>query len=536
MSYQSYFSKHDCKRILPPTWVHGPYPPELQRRLSLLDPKEWITMGSGTPNKDFFSVKNITVNHSIDLHYHKDSKDSHINSFFIGEEVNQNDVQKSDSKIEEVFEYSPDPAGLDSTFEIIKKLIKKFEIFKDFKSDKMTEDDYDYCLTSGTSASSYYLCQILLDESKTILSEELTFTGIMANVSMTRANIVPFNLNMEANDENNENPIDVNYLAHLLENWSSIYPDKAFPTLLYTIPVQNPTGLVQKIEHKREVYNLLKKYKILIMEDDPYAYLTLTNELRDDCDLTSKTEFEVQKQVYYNAMRKAGSYLSIDTDGLVIRCESFSKNFATGLRLGFTIGPKPIVSRVKNYIECSTREISGLSMTVFNQCCKGMDELLCRNLKTNDIEQFDGWIQWCINLCILYRHKQMFLYNELTKKSTRSGKKLFSCLKPTYGMFIFIKLNLEEYKSKALEDPQALSEAMQYMDYKLLENNLEAVVGSRLTVSVEHSFKKCGFVRVTTSQAKDDKQLIECSERVTDAIEKFFDEYLTDKQPYPVVL
>mgnify|MGYP001172640484 FL=1 len=535
-TYQAYFSKTDHKRILPPSWGHGPFPAKLEQNLALLDPNHMITMGSGTPNKDFFSVKNITVNHSIDLHYQKDAKDSHINSFYIGEKVKQSDVQKADSKIEELFEYADNTFGSYSTIDLVKKLTKKFEIFKDYKSNNFSEEDYDYCVTSGTSASSYYLCQLLLDDTKTILVEELTFTVILGNVSMTGANVVPFNVNLNANDENGENPIDTKYLENLLKNWSTIHPKKPFPSVFYTIPVQNPTGLVQKIQHKREIYDILKKYKILVMEDDPYGYLTLTDDLKSNCDFNDKASFESQKQIYFSALKKTGSYLSIDTEGLVIRCESFSKIFGTGLRLGFIIGPKKIIDRVKNYIECSTREISGLSMTVFNQCCQGMDKLLCQNLKTNDIEQLDGWVQWCINLCVLHRHKQKVLYKELTENPVYASKRLFTCIKPTFGMFLFIGLNLNEFKSEALKSPQALTEAMQYMDYKLLENNLDAIIGTRLIVDINHSFKKSGFIRVTTSQIKNDKELAEAARRICTSIEQFFDEYLTKKQPYPVLL
>lgn len=533
-SYQSYFSKHDPKRIFPPSWGHGPFPDALIKRLRKLHPKDRIQMGSGTPNKDFFSVKNIVVNHSIDLHYQKDSEDSHINSFYIGEDIKPKDMEKADSKIEEVFEYADNTFGLDSTLDLVQKLTDKFEIFKDYESDFLTEEDYDYCVTSGTSASSYYLCQLLLDDTKTILVEELTFTVILANVSMTGANIVPYNLNLDANDENNDNPIDMSYLTNLLDNWSTIHPDKAFPTVFYTIPVQNPTGLVQKIEHKKEIYKLMKKYKILIMEDDPYGYLSLSDNLKED--INDKSTFESQKQIYLNELKKNGSYLSIDTEGLVIRCESFSKIFGTGLRLGFIIGPEPIIDRVKNYIECSTREISGLSMTVFNQCCHGMDTLLKKNLRTNDIQQLDGWIQWCINLCVLHRHKQTVLYNELIKNSVYANKKLFTIIKPRFGMFLFMRLNLAEYKKEALESPEALTRAMQYMDYKLLENNLDALIGTRLIYDVNHSYKKSGFVRLTTAQTKNDGELAEAAKRVCKSIEEFFDEYLTDKQPYPVVL
>ena len=99
-----------------------------------------------------------------------------------------------------------------------------------------------------------------------------------------------------------------------------------------------------------------------------------------------------------------------------------------------------------------------------------------------------------------------------------------------------MRLNLAKLKKETLEIPEALTKGMQYVDYKLLEYNLDAFVGTRFIFDVNFSYKKSGFVRLTTVQTKNDEELAEAAKRVCKSIKKFFDIYLTDEKPYLVVL
>ena len=47
------------------------------------------------------------------------------------------------------------------------------------------------------------------------------------------------------------------------------------------------------------------------------------------------------------------SFLSLDTDGRVIRFDSFSKVLSAGIRLGFITGPKELIERVILHMQVS---------------------------------------------------------------------------------------------------------------------------------------------------------------------------------------
>lgn len=96
----------------------------------------------------------------------------------------------------------------------------------------------------------------------------------------------------------------------------------------------NPTGYTMPEARKREIYEVCRKWRLMIVEDDPYCFL----------------------QIRPNgaASPVIPSFLSMDIDGRVIRVDSFSKIVAPGSRCGWLTGPKQIVTKIMNRSESST--------------------------------------------------------------------------------------------------------------------------------------------------------------------------------------
>ena len=91
---------------------------------------------------------------------------------------------------------------------------------------------------------------------------------------------------------------------------------------IYVIPnFQNPSGVTMSLEKRRKVYNLAKKYGVLILEDNPYGELRYSGE-------------------------HLPSIKSFDTDGIVIYSGSFSKVVSPGMRVGWCVAPNPIIQKM----------------------------------------------------------------------------------------------------------------------------------------------------------------------------------------------
>jgi aromatic amino acid aminotransferase I len=86
---------------------------------------------------------------------------------------------------------------------------------------------------------------------------------------------------------------------------------------LYTIPTgQNPSGTTLSNQRKEQIYKIAQKYNFIIIEDDPYWFLQFETPL-----LSNGPHSQAEKQK---------SFLSLDTDGRVVRMDSFSKILSSG--------------------------------------------------------------------------------------------------------------------------------------------------------------------------------------------------------------
>ena len=106
---------------------------------------------------------------------------------------------------------------------------------------------------------------------------------------------------------------------------------------LYTIPnFQNPTGVTQSLERRRELIAVAHELDLLIVEDNPYGLLTIEGEPLP-------------------ALR------SMD-DERVIYLGSFSKTFAPGFRVGWALAPHAVREKLTLAQESAT-----LAPPVFSQ-------------------------------------------------------------------------------------------------------------------------------------------------------------------------
>ncbi|WML32891.1 PLP-dependent aminotransferase family protein [Clostridium sp. OS1-26] len=93
-------------------------------------------------------------------------------------------------------------------------------------------------------------------------------------------------------------------------------------TLLYTIPTfHNPTGIVMPQHKRNELLEVCEKARLPIIEDDAYRELWL----------------DAEPPLPLKAKDKNGSVLYMGT---------ISKSLAAGIRIGWLIGPEPVIERL----------------------------------------------------------------------------------------------------------------------------------------------------------------------------------------------
>lgn len=165
----------------------------------------------------------------------------------------------------------------------------------------------DLIITSGAQQANELSCKVLCDEGDTLICEAPSFIGSLNSFKSYKTNIIGVELENDG--------INIEELEETL---------KANPKtkLIYLIPnFQNPTGNTMSFEKRKAVYELAKKYGVVILEDNPYGDLRFAGE-------------------------NVPSIKTLDKDGIVIYTGTFSKILAPGLRVGYVVAPKEIIQKI----------------------------------------------------------------------------------------------------------------------------------------------------------------------------------------------
>lgn len=165
----------------------------------------------------------------------------------------------------------------------------------------------DILITTGAQQIMDLCSKALVNEGDVIICEAPSFIGSLNTFRSYNAKLV--GVKVEPDGMNTEE------LEKALKNNPNT-------KLIYTIPnFQNPSGITMSLEKRKKVYELAKKYGVLIIEDNPYGDLRYSGEA-------------------------VANIKSLDTDGIVIYAGSFSKVISPGMRVAYCICPKPIFRKL----------------------------------------------------------------------------------------------------------------------------------------------------------------------------------------------
>jgi len=118
----------------------------------------------------------------------------------------------------------------------------------------------------------------------------------------------------------------------------------------------NPTGVVLSVERRKEIYAVCSRYDVIIVEDDPYWYMQFPSaEIEEG---RSRNLPRPEKRQQPTSGKQTGyafldslipSFISVDTEGRVVRLDTFSKTIAPGCRLGWITAQPALIDRYLRY-------------------------------------------------------------------------------------------------------------------------------------------------------------------------------------------
>ena len=166
--------------------------------------------------------------------------------------------------------------------------------------------------------------RVFCNRGDTILAEAYSFSSSLYAAEAQGVNVFPVPLD--------EFGIIPEKLESIMDNWN---PETPKPKLLYTIPTgQNPTGSSLSDDRKAKIYRIAQKHNFIIIEDEPYYFLQMEPYVKDASAREKKTYSSHDEFI----QSLAKSFISLDTDGRVVRLDSFSKVLTPGTRLGWIVG------------------------------------------------------------------------------------------------------------------------------------------------------------------------------------------------------
>lgn len=284
-----------------------------------------------------------------------------------------------------------------------------------------TEND-ETIIVSGGQQGVELSCKVLCNESDTVLCEEPSFIGALNAFRSYHTQLVGIPMQ--------EDGMDLEKLEQALKTQKNV-------KLLYIISTfQNPMGVTTSLQKRKQIYELAKKYHVIIFEDNPYGELRFTGQ-------------------------DIPTIKSMDKDGIVIYCGSFSKILSPGMRIGFICAPKEIVTKL-----VVAKQISDVHTNLFFQM------VVSEYLKQKDIDSHIAEIR------TLYRQKNEAMLQKMDQVLPSS----VTYTRPQGGLFIWCDLG-------AGIDAAAFTK-------KLLQQKVAVVPGSTFLTD---ETKPCNCIRLNYS-------------------------------------
>lgn len=187
----------------------------------------------------------------------------------------------------------------------------------------------DILITSGSQQGLDFSARVFLNENDVVLMESPSYLGAINAFRACSPKFI-------------EVPTDENGM--IMEELEKIIQTTENVKMIYVIPdFQNPSGRTWKMERRQKFMEIINKYEIPTIEDNPYGELRFEGE-------------------------NMPSLKSLDTKGLVVFLGTFSKILAPGYRIGWVCASPEILEKychIKQGADLQSSSVSQLEVDKF---------------------------------------------------------------------------------------------------------------------------------------------------------------------------
>lgn len=180
-------------------------------------------------------------------------------------------------------------------------------------------------MTSGSQEGLAFSAQVFLNKGDVVLLESPSYLGAINAFKTCEPDFIDIPTDSEG--------MLMDELERVLETTTNV-------KMIYVIPdFQNPSGKTWSLERRKQFMEIVNKYEIPVIEDNPYGELRFEGEALP-------------------------ALKSLDTKGLVVYLGTFSKILAPGLRLGWICAEEKILAKYNFIKQAYSLQAPTLSMLV----------------------------------------------------------------------------------------------------------------------------------------------------------------------------
>lgn len=250
-------------------------------------------------------------------------------------------------------------------------------------------------LTAGSQQGLDYVAKLFINPGDVIIMESPSYLGAINAFNAYQPKFVE----VPTDDE-----------GMIMEELERILASTENVKMIYVIPdFQNPSGRTWPLERRKKFMEIINRYGVPAIEDNPYGELRFKGE-------------------YQPALK------SMDTEGLIIYMGTFSKILAPGYRIGWTCANDEIIEKLNLIAQAAALQTSTIAPMIIT--------------KYMDMFDLDEHVE---KIREVYKHRCELMIN--TMKETFPPEAKFT--DPDGGLFTWVELpdyiNTRELAAKALD-------------------------------------------------------------------------------------
>ncbi|CCH42916.1 Aromatic amino acid aminotransferase 2 [Wickerhamomyces ciferrii] len=464
-----------------------------------------VNLSNARPNVGFYPIKSISIDlkkspFELDNDNSTSTSTSTSTSLKIPLIDNEESLKKLD--ITKGLNYAP--------WQGFPQLLSHIENFTKFHGVNL--DEFKSLITSGSGDSLNKILQGFIDPGDTILVESSTYTPIFAPIEFNKGIMIPIPVEFDPKGEKTH--LNPEIIEDLLENWSKgPYKDLKFPKIFFTVPTQNPSGLITSNEIIQKIIKIADKYDLLIIEDDPDGFIRHLPTPLDESStnksqyLFSNSKFQEYKRSLHNSL-----YLSTNSPR-VFHLGTFSKTIFPGMRIGYITSNNKFIDRLQEVSSTTTKSPSGFSQLILTNLFNHWNESLSSIIEgynEDEREGADGFLSWTYQVSIEYTKRFDIVFKHL-KNLKSVTRDLISPVKPQGGMFFIIRFNFKLDRGQ-----------FEALRYKFIKYGVLIILGNMMSFDKEYSANS-DFIRLTLSNVDNSDQIIEGINRLDKSILEYYD-------------